>query len=80
MRLRLLAAAALLAVSATAVPVQPAPAQAQRDWTRVVAQTPEGGYRMGNPNAPVKLVEYLSLTCSHCAHFSEQGAPRLIAD
>jgi protein-disulfide isomerase len=26
---------------------------------RVVAKTPEGGYvRMGNPNAPIKLVEY----------------------
>ena len=80
MRFRLLIAAALVAVPATAVPLQPALAQAQRDWTRVVTQTPEGGYRMGNPDAPLKLVEYLSLTCSHCAHFSEEGVPRLIAD
>jgi protein-disulfide isomerase len=35
---------------------------------------------MGNPNAPVKIVEYLSLTCSHCAHFAEEGAPRLISE
>jgi hypothetical protein len=27
------------------------------DWTQTVAETPEGGMRMGNPNAPVKLVE-----------------------
>lgn len=35
---------------------------------------------MGNPDAPVKLVEYLSLTCSHCAEFAAQGTPRLLQD
>ena len=52
----------------------PAP---QGDWTQVVSATPEGGFRMGNPNAPVKLVEYASLGCPHCAEFEEQGAPTL---
>jgi protein-disulfide isomerase len=47
------------------------------DWTQTVAKTPEGGFRMGNPDAPVKLVEYGSLSCSHCAEFEEQGAPEL---
>ena len=47
------------------------------DWTQVVEQTPEGGFRMGNPNAPVKLVEYGSLTCGHCAEFSEKSHERL---
>jgi protein-disulfide isomerase len=47
------------------------------DWTQMVAKTPEGGFRMGNPNAPVKLVEYGSLSCPHCAEFEEQGAPQL---
>src|SRR3712207_3904235 len=32
---------------------------------------------MGNPDAPVKLVEYGSLSCPHCAEFEEQGAPEL---
>lgn len=77
---RVLLAALVLAVSAGPAPVAPAAAQAPRDWTQVVAQTPEGGFRMGNPNAPVKLVEYLSLTCPHCAEFAEQSAPRLIRD
>ena len=45
------------------------------DWTQIVDRTPEGGYRMGNPAAPVKLVEYGSITCPHCAHFSETSAP-----
>lgn len=60
------------------VAAAPAAAQAQRDWTQVVAATPEGGFRMGNPDAPVKVVEFFSLTCPHCAHFAEEGAPRLI--
>jgi protein-disulfide isomerase len=48
-------------------------ATAQRDWSRTVVQTPEGGFRMGNPNARVKLVEYGSLTCPHCADFSRDA-------
>ena len=28
---------------------------------------------MGNPNAPVKLVEYASISCPHCAEFTEEG-------
>lgn len=51
-----------------------APAQAvPKDWNRVVAATPAGGYLIGNPAAPVKLVEYFSLTCPHCRHFFETG-------
>jgi protein-disulfide isomerase len=49
------------------------------DWTKMVSATPEGGFVMGNPNADVKLVEYGSLTCPHCAEFAEKGAPQLIA-
>lgn len=47
------------------------------DWTQVVTQTPEGGYRMGNPDAPVRLIEYASLTCPHCADFSTTGSATL---
>jgi protein-disulfide isomerase len=71
-------AAALLAAPLAAV--QPARAQAQHDWTQVVAPTAEGGFRMGNPNAPVKVVEFLSLTCPHCAHFARDAVPSLIRD
>ena len=48
------------------------------DWTQVVSQTPEGGFVMGNANAPVKLIEFGSLTCSHCAEFAEKGEPILV--
>ena len=64
---------ALPAASSVAQRGRPAPA---RDWTATAARTPEGGFRIGNPNARVKLVEYLSLTCPHCAEFAhESSAP-----
>jgi protein-disulfide isomerase len=34
----------------------------------------------GDPDAPVELIEYGSLTCSHCASFSKDVLPRLQAD
>ncbi|NNM77046.1 thioredoxin domain-containing protein [Sphingomonas sp. ID1715] len=50
---------------------------AGQEWTQVVSQTADGGFVMGNPNAPVKLVEYLSLTCPHCKEFAETGYAKL---
>ena len=52
----------------------------QGDWSLVVTATPAGGFAMGNPNARVKLVEYGSMTCPHCAHFDENSVPSLIDD
>lgn len=56
------------------------PAPNGGDWTETVSATPEGGFVMGNPNAPVKVVEFGSMTCSHCAAFSAQGLPQLTAN
>lgn len=50
---------------------------AGKAWADEIAKTAEGGYRMGNPNAPIKLVEYASFTCSHCMEFSEQASAPL---
>lgn len=36
-----------------------------------------GGVSMGNPDAPVTIVEYASLTCGHCAHFDEEILPTI---
>lgn len=74
----LLAAALLPVPIALAAPAIAAPAP--RDWSRTVTRTPAGAFVMGNPAAKVKLVEYLSLTCSHCAHFAETGLPALKRD
>ena len=84
MGLRALAAAFsalfLLAIPASspAQHARPRAPAAQRDWTRIAVRTPEGGFRIGNPAAPVKLVEYLSLTCPHCAEFAHQGSAHLL--
>lgn len=48
------------------------------DWTEKVTKTAEGGFLMGNPDAPVKVVEYASMTCGHCASFAETGMQPLI--
>jgi len=50
---------------------------AGKTWADVVSKTPEGGYLMGNPQAPIKLVEFGALSCSHCAEFSEKGSAEL---
>ncbi|HEX8446009.1 MAG TPA: thioredoxin domain-containing protein [Sphingomonas sp.] len=64
-------------VTAPASPVAATPPPAGSDWTQVVSKTPDGGFRMGNPDAPVKLVEYGALSCSHCAVFEKEGLPEL---
>jgi protein-disulfide isomerase len=39
---------------------------------------PEGGDIMiGSDTAPVTIIEYASMTCPHCAHFSETTFPEL---
>jgi protein-disulfide isomerase len=71
------AAAALLAYPAgSGAAFAQAPVRA--DWRQTIVATPEGGVRMGNPAAAVKLVEYVSLTCPHCRHFAQSGAPALV--
>jgi protein-disulfide isomerase len=76
-----IALAALLATPLAPVAAAgkaPARAAAARDWSRSVAMTPQGGFRMGNPAAKVKLVEYGSLACPHCRHFEETGFKPLV--
>ena len=61
----------------SAAPTAAVAPPANGDWTQTVVETPEGGFRMGNPNAPVKLVEYASVTCPHCAQFSAEATEPL---
>ncbi|MCB1529781.1 MAG: DsbA family protein [Rhodospirillales bacterium] len=35
------------------------------------------GRALGEPKAPVKVVEYSSLTCGHCAHFHKDTLPAI---
>jgi protein-disulfide isomerase len=61
----------------TSGPIAPVPAPAGKAWSDVVAAT-DGGMRMGNPNAPIKLMEYGALSCPHCAHLSNEGMKTLV--
>lgn len=58
-------------------PVAAVPAPAGTAWADTVKATADGGFVMGNPDAAIKIVEFASLTCSHCAEFSEKGFPVL---
>ena len=76
------AIAAVLALSvlpaSAAAAKSAAKARSAHDWTKTVLVAPEGGFRMGNPGAQVKLVEYGSLACPHCRHFEETGFKPLV--
>ncbi|MGN6375899.1 MAG: thioredoxin domain-containing protein [Sphingomonas sp.] len=63
--------------TAPAAPVAGATPPAGQQWSDMVKKTDAGGYLMGNPNAPIKLVEYGSRTCPHCAAFDQEGLPKL---
>ncbi len=89
-RMTILALAAPLALGLTSCKQQADPAAtkstesvakiaapAGKAWAEVFAVTPEGGFQMGNPNAPIKLIEFGALSCSHCADFAVKGFPKL---
>ena len=45
---------------------------ASSNWNTLVVET-NGGHRIGNADAPVRLTEYISYTCNHCADFARDG-------
>lgn len=67
---------ALVGLAAALMMAAPAVAQ-KADWAGTVTVTPQGGLLIGNPAARVKLVEFGSLTCSHCGAFHRFGLPGL---
>lgn len=75
-----LASALLVSPALAATAHRKAPGRAAAvDWSRTVVRTPEGGVRMGNPDAKVKLIEYGARTCPTCAQFATDGEPKLVA-
>ena len=60
--------------------IAPIDAPAGSSWTQTVEVTEQGGYLIGNPDAPLKLVEYGSLTCPACARFAADGFDPLIEE
>ncbi len=45
-------------------------------WSTVITRA-GGGHVLGNPDAAVKIKEYVSYTCPHCATFARQGEPAI---
>lgn len=67
-------------VPAVASAAKAAPHAAARNWLKVSARTADGAVVIGNPAAKVKIVEYLSLTCPHCAVMAGQSMEPLKRD
>ena len=59
----------------SAVAVYSAPAKP--NWLLTFTLSDKGSHIIGNPNAPTKIVEYMSYTCGHCADFENNDAPLL---
>jgi protein-disulfide isomerase len=62
-----------------APPVAPPPAPAAKPiiMDELSKAGALGDIWLGDPNAPVTIIEYAATTCSHCAHFNETGFPVL---
>jgi protein-disulfide isomerase len=65
------------AILVSPMPVQAtAPPQLLADAQTVLALGKDDRI-LGNPDAPITIVEYASLTCPHCAHFTNDVLPEL---
>jgi protein-disulfide isomerase len=85
MRNILIAAGGVVAVAAIVAGVYfgtrpadpgPAPTAVAPDKTALLAIQPTD-HVLGDPKAPVTLIEYASFTCPHCAHFATQILPEV---
>jgi protein-disulfide isomerase len=57
--------------------IEPIAAPEGTNWTETVTVSDADGYVLGNPDAPLKLVEYASHTCGGCANFSATAKPSI---
>ena len=87
-RRHLLTGTAIAALAAVGIagavfyqPAQPAQAQAETssdpDPAELAKAGPDGDISLGSDKAPVTIIEYASMTCPHCAHFSIETFPEL---
>jgi protein-disulfide isomerase len=70
---------AMIALAAAATAAM-TPALAQETGTAATTGEGPGDFSLGSPDAPVKIVEYASFTCPHCADFHANVFKSLKAD
>lgn len=56
----------------------PAPAAATRDVTKILRGIPQDGLMLGDPKAPVLLVEFADLQCPFCKEFAATSWPDIV--
>jgi protein-disulfide isomerase len=69
--------ALVMLAGAGPVAKKPAKPAARANWVATAAVTPQGYRVLGNQSAPLRLVEYVSYTCPHCAQFEVQSEAQL---
>ena len=47
-------------------------------YSNSLLEIKEDEYILGEKNAPITIIEYASLSCSHCANFHKKTLPKLI--
>jgi protein-disulfide isomerase len=69
---------ALIGFCGVALTMPPAfPASPQLADSRAILDLGKDDRILGRPDAPITIVEYASLTCPHCAHFTNAVLPEL---
>jgi protein-disulfide isomerase len=81
----LVGAALLIVVIAVAVSshdaneaAKPKRASATRDVTSILRGIPQSGTRLGDPNAPIVLMEFADLQCPYCKEFAATSWPNIV--
>ena len=69
----------LLILAAAALPPRPVPAAgpAVNPDAQLLLTVAKNDRILGDPNAPITIIEYASMTCPHCAHFAGDVLPAL---
>jgi protein-disulfide isomerase len=80
MTLSPLARLALCAAAAFGIATNAPALQAASPFASQVTRGADGSHILGNPDAAIKLVEYVSYTCPHCASFVSQSSAALRRD
>jgi protein-disulfide isomerase len=66
-----------LAARAQEAPTLKAPETGKVSLELLLAEPPLPDAWLGDPNAPITIIEYASMTCSHCARFETEVFPIL---